>query len=210
MSFVTSHLGRLIAEKHKLKFVEVATGFKWISFIIEKYKKQGYTFLFGYEESYGSLVNDDIARDKDSIQAAVIVSEMANYYKAQGKTLWDALYEIYDEYKYFFEHTSTIEFSGANATRDRVAFMNTLRDKAPSIFKDEAKVVDLSKGKDDIAPMDLIKFEFKDGSWISIRPSGTEPKIKFYQVAVADSKDSIKVKTEEINKKLEIIMKEGK
>ncbi len=209
MSFVTSHIGRLIANKNQIKFVEIATGFKWVSSMIDKYESDGFNFLFGYEESYGSLIDDNISRDKDSLQAGIMVAEIANELKRGGKTLWDALDDLYDEFGYFFEKTETIEFNGVNSTNERIQYMNDLRTNSQSLFDEKVIISDLCNGSEDIAPMDLIKFEFENGSWICVRPSGTEPKIKFYQVTVSENKNQLKKDKLVMEKRIKI-MKEGK
>ncbi|WKX02599.1 phospho-sugar mutase [Candidatus Mycoplasma mahonii] len=182
-SYVSSPLCKLIADSKGIAAIEVATGFKWISDIIEKFKDKKY--IFGFEESFGSLINPNISRDKDSIQAAVLISEIANMAKIENKTLWDLLEDIYKEYMFLNEDTQTKSFFGLGAIEDRIKFMENIRNKADGLFEDEYDIIDLSKGLKYVAPMNLIKFLFKNGSWIAVRPSKTEPKIKFYKIAIA-------------------------
>lgn len=195
-SFVTSHIGKLICLKYGIEYIEIATGFKWVADVYETIENK--KFIFGYEESYGSLIDPKLALDKDGLQASVLVAEIAAKLKEDNKSLWDKLHEIYDEYKWFNEETSTINFKGVDSNKKRNDFMTNLRDKAHIEFKD-AQVDDLSRGMGFIQPMNLIKLTFEDGSWICIRPSGTEPKIKFYNVAVGDSELLVNKRKEQLN-----------
>ncbi|GGC82631.1 phospho-sugar mutase [Enterococcus wangshanyuanii] len=199
-SIVSSELATAVAEKYNTKMVDVLTGFKFIAEKIEQYEEDhSQTFMFGFEESYGYLIKSFV-RDKDAIQALVLLAEVAAYYKKQGKTLYDGLQDIFAEYGYFEEKTISVTLSGIEGSAKIQALMKKFRDEAPSSFAginvvqtEDFKAltrtfVDGRQEKLSTPPSDVLKYFLEDGSWIAIRPSGTEPKIKFYLATKALSK----------------------
>ncbi|MGX7262783.1 phospho-sugar mutase [Enterococcus crotali] len=198
-SIVSSELATAITAKYKTKMVNVLTGFKFIAEKIEQYEMDhSQTFMFGFEESYGYLVKSFV-RDKDAIQALVLLAEVAAFYKKQGKTLYDGLQDIFEEYGYFEEKTISVTLSGIEGSEKIKALMKKFREEAPASFAD-IKVIqtedfkELTKTSADgkvetltTPPADVLKYFLEDGSWIAIRPSGTEPKIKFYLATKASS-----------------------
>ncbi|EOL43262.1 phospho-sugar mutase [Enterococcus caccae] len=198
-SIVSSELATAITEKYNTKMVDVLTGFKFIAEKIEQYEEdKSQTFMFGFEESYGYLVKSFV-RDKDAIQALVLLAEVAAFYKKQGKTLYDGLQDIFKEYGYYEEKTISVTLSGIEGSEKIKALMKKFREEAPTSFAD-TKVTQTedfkeltrtsAEGKVEVLttpPSDVLKYFLEDGSWIAIRPSGTEPKIKFYLATKAAS-----------------------
>lgn len=178
-TIVTSELGSKIAEKYGVKTVTTLTGFKFIGEQIGLLKDS--TFIMGYEESYGYLVSE-LARDKDAVGASLMIAEMAAFYICQGKTLLEVLDDIYNEFGFYQEKLISINLTG----REGLQEMNKLMEKFRKLNFDYLKaneivqVLDYSKGINDLPKSDVLKFYFNDQSWIAVRPSGTEPKIKFY------------------------------
>jgi len=179
--------------------VDVLTGFKFIAEKIKQYETDGSnTFLFGFEESYGYLVSPFV-RDKDAIQALVLIAEVAAYYKQKGDTLYDGLKQIFHNYGHFKEKTISISMQGITGAEKIKALMVKFREEAPEEFAGIAVqyVEDFSSSKRtlqdgtvetiDMPAADVLKYKLVDESWIAIRPSGTEPKIKFYIGACDDS-----------------------
>lgn len=198
-SIVSSELPTVIAESFGVEMVDVLTGFKFIAEKIEQYEADNsHTFLFGFEESYGYLVKSFV-RDKDAIQALVLIAEVAAYYKEKGQTLYDGLQELYATYGYFNEKTISVKMAGIEGSEKIKALMSKFREQAPTEFnaikvatvedfKTSTKIMeDGSNETIEMPPADVLKYTMEDGSWIAIRPSGTEPKIKFYIGAKADS-----------------------
>lgn len=198
-SIVSSELATAITAKYNTKMVDVLTGFKFIAEKIEQYEADhSQTFMFGFEESYGYLVKSFV-RDKDAIQALVLLAEVAAFYKKQGKTLYDGLQDIFKEYGYFEEKTISVTLSGIEGSEKIKALMKRFREEAPTAFAD-IKVTQTEDFKEltrtfadgkveslTTPPSDVLKYFLEDGSWIAIRPSGTEPKIKFYLATKAAS-----------------------
>jgi len=177
---VTSELGSAIAKAHGLSVDEVLTGFKFIGALMNRYEKSGEKVVeFGYEESNGCLIGDYV-RDKDAATAVMMICEMAAYYKAQGKTLCDALRDIYKKYGYYLDHLDSFEFAGKDGAEKITAINAKLRELGTSLSPDIESIKDFSIGSEDMPPSDVLKYWFKDGSWLAVRPSGTEPKIKIY------------------------------
>ncbi|MBO0474968.1 phosphoglucomutase/phosphomannomutase [Enterococcus sp. DIV0840] len=198
-SIVSSELATAITAKYNTKMIDVLTGFKFIAEKIEQYEEDhSQTFMFGFEESYGYLVKSFV-RDKDAIQALVLLAEVAAFYKKQGKTLYDGLQDIFKEYGYFEEKTISVTLSGIEGSEKIKALMKKFREEAPTSFANinVTKTEDFKEltrtftdGKVEALttpPSDVLKYFLEDGSWIAIRPSGTEPKIKFYLATKADS-----------------------
>ena len=180
-SIVTSTLSTIIAKAYGVEMFETLTGFKNICGKIPYLHDNGYTYLFGYEESVGYAASEDI-RDKDGISAGMLVAEAAAYYKKQGKTLWDVLLEIYAKYGYFAEDEPNIILEGIPGAQRIQRMMKWIRNNLPTSVsgKKVDKIIDYVNGYEDIPAQNAIRFFLEDGSWFAIRPSGTEPKIKFY------------------------------
>lgn len=198
-SIVSSELATAIAEKYNTKMFNVLTGFKFIAEKIQQYEEDhSQTFMFGFEESYGYLVKPFV-RDKDAIQALVLLAEVAAFYKKQGKTLYDGLQDIFEEFGYFEEKTISVTMSGIEGSGKIKALMAKCREQAPTEFAgiQVARTEDFKELTRTFAdgqteqlqtpPSDVLKYHLEDGSWIAIRPSGTEPKIKFYLATKATS-----------------------
>ncbi len=198
-SIVSSELATAIAEKYNTKMFNVLTGFKFIAEKIQQYEEDhSQTFMFGFEESFGYLVKPFV-RDKDAIQALVLLAEVAAFYKKQGKTLYDGLQDIFEEFGYFEEKTISVTMSGIEGSGKIKALMAKCREQAPTEFAgiQVAQTEDFKELTRTFAdgqteqlqtpPSDVLKYHLEDGSWIAIRPSGTEPKIKFYLATKATS-----------------------
>ena len=207
-TIVTSGLGAAIAEKHGAKTVQTLTGFKYIGEKICLWEESGeYSFLFGYEESYGYLAGTH-ARDKDAVSSAMLIAEMASYYKNKGMTLVDALNGIYAEYGYYFDCLETIVLKGKEGAEKIQNAMKDLRETGTTLFDDLDVLLDYSKGIDDLPKENVLRFDYKDGSWTAVRPSGTEPKLKIYFSVKGDGKETAEKRKDFIQAKLmEIIMK---
>lgn len=192
-TIVTSEIGRAIAASFNLPTVDTLTGFKFIGEKIHEYEKaQSHTFLFGYEESYGYLIGDFV-RDKDAVQACLLAAEAALYYKRQGKTLYEALLDIYKTYGYYMEGLESLTLKGIQGAEKIKTIMDTFRSHAPEAVAgtEVAIVEDYRSGVRHVRQSDtmeaialpssnVLKYILNDGTWFCLRPSGTEPKIKFY------------------------------
>lgn len=217
-SIVSSELATAIAKSFSIKMVDVLTGFKFIAEKIKQYEMDHtQTFLFGFEESYGYLVKPFV-RDKDAIQALVLVAEVAAFYKKQGKTMYDGLQDIYATYGYYEEKTISVTLAGIEGSAKIKALMAKFREEAPIEFAgiSVASMEDFdasqriySDGKVETIDMpaaNVLKYSLVDGSWIAIRPSGTEPKIKFYIAAVASSAIEVDKKVAEFEKTIQTLI----
>lgn len=192
-TIVTSDLGRVIAEYHGSSTEDVLTGFKFIGEKIQQYNETNeFTFLFGYEESYGYLIKP-FARDKDAIQTVLAITEAAAYYKMQGKSLLDVLHDLFERHGYYFEGLVSVTKKGADGAREIKNLLTSLRDQpltevaGIAISSQEDYLTQTRSfvhGRKDeklILPQaDVLKYFLEDGSWVCVRPSGTEPKIKYY------------------------------
>nr|WP_225231310.1 phospho-sugar mutase [Solibacillus faecavium] len=191
-TIVTSELGTAIAAHYDVKTVNTLTGFKYIAEKIAEFEMtKAHTYLFGYEESYGYLI-ESFARDKDAVQVALKVAEMAAYYSTQEKTLLDALEELYEQFGYYKEALVSKVFEGKDGQEQMKSILNNFRLKMPkeiagvTVVRVEDYLTGIATLQDGITePIDLpkenvLKFVLEDNSWIAIRPSGTEPKCKFY------------------------------
>ncbi|MBA4544569.1 phospho-sugar mutase [Thermoactinomyces daqus] len=179
-TIVTDELGAKIAQSYGLNIVDTLTGFKYIGDQITLYEQTGEKeFFIGYEESYGFLVGMH-ARDKDAIVASMLICEMAAYYKTQGKTLLNVLSDIYEHYGYYFNAIDSFEFNGKVGVEEMQSMMTTLRNKGTTLITGIIEIRDYSTGIDGLPKSNVLKYILNDGSWIAIRPSGTEPKIKVY------------------------------
>lgn len=202
-SIVSSEMPAVIAEKSGVETINVLTGFKFIAEKIKEYEAtEEKEFLFGFEESYGYLL-ESFVRDKDAIQALIFLAEIAAYYKEQGMTCYDGLQSLFEEHGYFKEKTISITMSGITGAEKIKQLMLSLRENAPTSFGDvqvnavedyQASTKTSADGQTETIEFDkanVLKYYLDDGSWIAARPSGTEPKIKFYIAAVADTSDEV-------------------
>jgi len=192
-TIVSTDMTKAIAEKNNITYIDVLTGFKYIGEKIKEFEISGSNnFLFGFEESYGALAGT-YARDKDAVVIAMLVCEMALYYKAKGMNLYDGLQQLYKEYGFFKESIETITLKGIDGLNDMKKIMTSLRENPPKSI-DGTKIIslkDYSIGKEinfvvnatknfDMPKSDVLYFDLGEGSWFCVRPSGTEPKIKIY------------------------------
>ncbi|MCM3111864.1 phospho-sugar mutase [Lederbergia lenta] len=220
-TIVTSEMGRAIAESFNITALDTLTGFKFIGEKILEFEQTGeHTFLFGYEESYGYLIGDFV-RDKDAVQAAVFVAEIAAFYKTQGKSLYDGLLELYEKYGYFKESLRSLTLKGKDGAEQIAGILETFRAEPPLHINDQAVVFiedyaaseqfdvqNDTKSLIDLPKSNVLKFKLADGSWFCVRPSGTEPKAKFYFAVKGDSLVDSKAKIEALeNTVMEIVEK---
>lgn len=188
-TIVTSDMGRVVAESYGIDVIKTFTGFKNIG--AEMNAMETGKYFMGYEESYGYLPGEH-ARDKDGVSAALVICQMAAYWKAQGKKLTEALDELYTKYGYWIDRQQSFTFEGSAGVEKMAAIMETFRSKGAEVFEgagDVEEFLDYSKGIDGFPPANVLKVLFSGGSWIAIRPSGTEPKIKFYYCMNDDNKE---------------------
>lgn len=181
-TIVTSEFGADIAKANNIEVLNVLTGFKFIGEKIKSFEENNEkTYLFGYEESYGYLVGTH-ARDKDGVVASLLISEMAAYYYANGKSLYEGLMDLYEKYGYFKEETISLTLSGIEGLSKINNIMAYFRENEISEINNTKviEVKDYQKGIDSLPKANVLKYFLEDGSWIAIRPSGTEPKLKFY------------------------------
>ena len=192
-SIVSTNMADAIAKYYGVQLIEVLTGFKFIGQKILEFEKTGKgTYLFGMEESYGCLPGT-YARDKDAVAATMFLCEAAAFYKTQGKTLWDAMLDMYERYGYYQDHVESITLKGIEGLEKIKNIMETMRkEKAEKVgayqvlkirdYQNDT-ITDLATGK--VIPTGLPKsnvlyYELNDDAWVCVRPSGTEPKVKFY------------------------------
>ena len=195
-TIVTSELGANIGRKFGLNVEETLTGFKYIGDKINKYEASGEKeFVIGYEESYGYLVGTH-ARDKDAVVSSMLICQMAAWYKNQGKTLVDGLNEIYDEYGYYLDFLDSFVLKGKDGAEKIQSLM--VREKGTSLLPDIKEIIDFKDGIRDLPKENVLKYILNDGSWIAVRPSGTEPKIKVYYSVVDPDKENAKLRLEKI------------
>lgn len=181
-TIVTSEFGAAIAEHYGATVFNTLTGFKYIGEKMNQFEQSGeYTYLFGYEESYGYLAGN-YARDKDAVVASMLICEAAAYYKQQGKTLIDVLEELYQQFGYYRESLVSRTLKGKDGLAKIGELMSSFRNDPPKQVAgiNVAKLLDYSLGLDGLPKENVLKFLLEDGSWFTLRPSGTEPKIKFY------------------------------
>lgn len=189
-TIVTNDLGANIGRKYGLQIVETLTGFKYIGDQINHYEKTGEKeFVMGYEESYGYLVGTH-ARDKDAVVASMLICEMTAYHKNNGKTLVDALEEIYNEYGFYLDALDSFVLQGIDGVQKMNAVLETLRTRGASAFPDVETVQDFSEGIGDLPKENVLKFLFVNGSWLAVRPSGTEPKLKVYYSVRGETREA--------------------
>ena len=218
-SIVSTDLVTKIAESYGATMFNVLTGFKFIAEKIQEFEeKHNHTYMMGFEESFGYLIKPFV-RDKDAIQAVLVVAELAAYYRSRGLTLADGIEEIYKEYGYFAEKTISVTLSGVDGAEQIKAIMAKVRDNGPKEFNATTiTVTEDFKAQTSTAadgtvtalttpPSDVLKYTLADGSWIAVRPSGTEPKIKFYIAVVGDSNEDAQAKIAAIEAEINAFIK---
>lgn len=205
-TIVTSELGANIGRSFGLQVEETLTGFKYIGDKINKFEASGeQEFVIGYEESYGYLVGTH-ARDKDGVVSSMLVCEMASWYKNQGKTLVDGLNEIYDKYGYYLDFLDSFVLKGKDGADKIQNLMVEFRNKGKELLPDIKEIVDFKDGIRDLPKENVLKYIFNDGSWMAVRPSGTEPKIKVYYSIVDPDKSNAKARLENIRQTISSII----
>ena len=201
-TIVTSELGANIGRKFGLNIEETLTGFKYIGDKINKYEETGEReFVIGYEESYGYLVGTH-ARDKDAVVSSMLICQMAAWYKNHGKTLVDGLNEIYDEYGYYLDYLDSFVLKGKDGAEKIQSLMVLFRNTGKDLFDGIKEIIDFKDGIRDLPKENVLKYIFEDGSWLAVRPSGTEPKIKVYYSIVDKDRDNAKHRLETIRTKI--------
>jgi phosphoglucomutase len=197
-SIVSTEMAAAICEKYGVTLFNVLTGFKFIGEKIKEFEKSGeYTYVFGFEESYGYL-SGTYSRDKDAVAASLLIAEMAAHYKEKGMTLSDALYELYQEVGVYFEKTLSVTMQGFDAAEKTKALMDRLCTLRPDGFGGIAleQVFDLNQGAMGLPKANVIYYRLVDGSVIIIPPSGTEPKIKVYVLVRGNTRVEAEEKAE--------------
>lgn len=205
-TIVTSELGANIGRKFGLQIEETLTGFKYIGDKINRYEQTGeQEFVIGYEESYGYLVGIH-ARDKDAVVSSMLICQMAAWYKNQGKTLVDGLNEIYDEYGYYLDFLDSFVLKGKDGAEKIQSLMSDFRNTGKTLFDGIEEIIDFSTGIRDLPKENVLKYIWKDGSWMAVRPSGTEPKIKVYYSIVDKSRENAAARLENIRNTIKDII----
>lgn len=218
-SIVSTDLVTKIAESYGAIMFNVLTGFKFIAEKIQEFEeKHNHTYMMGFEESFGYLIKPFV-RDKDAIQAVLVVAELAAYYRSRGLTLADGIEEIYKEYGYYAEKTISVTLSGVDGAEQIKEIMAKFRNNAPkewnataiTVVEDfkaqTATVADGTVTNLTTPPSDVLKYTLADGSWIAVRPSGTEPKIKFYIAVVGESNEDSQAKIANIEAEINAFVK---
>ena len=218
-SIVSTDLVTKIAESYGATMFNVLTGFKFIAEKIQEFEeKHNHTYMMGFEESFGYLIKPFV-RDKDAIQAVLVVAELAAYYRSRGLTLADGIEEIYKEYGYYAEKTISVTLSGVDGAEQIKAIMAKFRNNGPKEFNATAvSITEDFKAQTSTAadgtvttlttpPSDVLKYTLADGSWIAVRPSGTEPKIKFYIAVVGESNEDSQAKIANIEAEINAFVK---
>ncbi|CAG5894977.1 phosphomannomutase [Streptococcus pneumoniae] len=218
-SIVSTDLVTKIAESYGATMFNVLTGFKFIAEKIQEFEeKHNHTYMMGFEESFGYLIKPFV-RDKDAIQAVLVVAELAAYYRSRGLTLADGIEEIYKEYGYYAEKAISVTLSGVDGAEQIKAIMAKFRNSAPTEwnataitvvedFKAQtATVADGTVTNLTTPPSDVLKYTLADGSWIAVRPSGTEPKIKFYIAVVGETNEESQAKIANIEAEINAFVK---
>ncbi|QKY70535.1 phospho-sugar mutase [Lentibacillus sp. CBA3610] len=216
-TIVTSELGRKIADYYGVKTIDTLTGFKYIGDKIRQFDETDETFIFGYEESYGYLISD-FARDKDAVQAAVLAAEMAYYWKKKDKTLFDALHLLYETHGYYLEDMLSLTLKGKEGSEKIAAIMESIRKEPLQEIGglQVESVEDYASGERTLKsgrtePIDLpeenvVKFILDSDSWVCLRPSGTEPKIKCYFAVCDESEQAAKTRLVDLKAHMENVI----
>lgn len=208
-TIVTSEIGRAIAKEYGIPTIDTLTGFKFIGEKINEFEQSGErTFLFGYEESYGYLIGDFV-RDKDAVQSAIFAAEVTAYYKSKGKTLYEGLLEIFEKYGFYQEGLQSITLKGKDGAEKIAILMDRFREERIKEMAgiEVTTIEDYSEGvavgvrenlnkEIDLPKSNVLKYHLADGSWFCLRPSGTEPKAKFYFGVKADTLEDSQTKLE--------------
>ena len=214
-SIVSTEFATKIAEDYGVKMINVLTGFKWIADQIHQYEtKHNHTFMFGFEESFGYLIKPFV-RDKDAIQTLTLLAEVAAYYRSRNMTLYDGLQELFQKYGYFQEKTIANTYAGVEGPAKIKNLMKKFREEAPTHFAGQQVAVteDFSNNTKTLADgtveelgipeSNVLRYVLADGTWIAIRPSGTEPKLKYYIGTSADTLAGAKQKLADFEKALQ-------
>ncbi|MGO3499702.1 phospho-sugar mutase [Leuconostoc falkenbergense] len=209
-SIVSSRFASTVAESFGVVTADVLTGFKYIAATIDEFEAtKSHEFLFGFEESFGYLVKP-FAHDKDAIQALVLFAEVAAYYKSQGKTFADGVHELFEKFGYFEEKTISLDFPGIHGNDEMATIISEFRNNQPKSIGD----VSVTRVQDFLSSIEtnntgetvaleqpkanVLKYWLADGSWVAVRPSGTEPKLKFYIGVVSDAQATSQAKIDKI------------
>ena len=214
-TIVTTNMADAIAKYYGVDLIEVLTGFKYIGQQILKFEQTGKgSYLFGFEESYGCLIGTH-ARDKDAIVATMALCEAAAYYKAQGKTLWDAMIDMYERYGYYKDDIQSVSLKGVEGLQKIQEIMETLRRESPkelggyqvvSARDYKSGVIrDLATGQErpsGLPASNVLYYDLTDDAWLCVRPSGTEPKVKFYYGVKGTSLEDADRKSEAFGKEV--------
>jgi phosphoglucomutase len=210
-TIVTSEIGRKIASAYDLSTVDVLTGFKFIAEKINEYTTTGeHTFMFGYEESYGYLIGDFV-RDKDAVQAAILATEVCAYYKSKGLSLYEGLMQVFEKYGYYLEGLRSLTLKGkdgaemiqrilASFRSEPLITLGGLTVQTTEDYLTGIRVTLNGSEKMDLPKSNVLKYTFDDGSWVCLRPSGTEPKVKFYFGVNSKKYEESNVKLQKIEK----------
>lgn len=218
-TIVTTNMTKPIAEAYGAKLIEVLTGFKFIGEQIKLFEQTGCNnYVFGLEESYGCLAGTH-ARDKDAIVAVMCLCEVAAFCKKQGKTLWDMMLDLYEKYGYFKETQYTITLKGIDGSRQIAEIMNKLRENPPKAFGDlkvlkfrdyqKDIILDMATGQETATGLpasNVLYFELPDNAWCCARPSGTEPKIKFYMGVKGNSLEDSQAKVDKLTEDIKALL----
>lgn len=218
-TIVTTEMVRAISENYGAELLEVLTGFKFIGEKIKQFEEDhSKTFVFGFEESYGCLAGT-YARDKDAVGAAMLVCEMAAYYKNRGMTLYDALNELYRKYGVYREGVKSVTLKGIDGAEQIQKIMAYLRSNTPKEFagyrtvwkkdyktKEFVNMVTGEKAESSLPVSDVLYYNLEDGAWLCVRPSGTEPKIKFYMGVKGDSLKEAEAKVSDMEKAVDELL----
>lgn len=204
-TIVTSEVGADIARSYGLQVVDTLTGFKYIGEQIGKYEIDGdKEFVIGYEESYGYLVGTH-ARDKDAVVSSMLICQMAAYHKNNARTLIDALNNIYEKFGFYLDALDTFVLKGKDGAEKIQSIMTNMRENGQSLFDNIKDVLDYSQGIGDLPKENVLKYTFTDGSWMAVRPSGTEPKLKVYYSMCGETRE---IATEKLEGVRAILKKE--
>ena len=220
-TIVSTNLADLIAKEYNLKLIEVLTGFKYIGEQIKFFEQTGSNeYVFGFEESYGCLIGTH-ARDKDAIVATMALCEAAAYYKTQGKTLWDAMIDMYEKYGYYKDDIQAITLKGIEGLQKIQEIMETLRNETPSEIagykvlsardykKDTIKNMESGEmTKTGLPSSNVLYYDLSDEAWLCVRPSGTEPKVKFYYGVKGTSLEDADAKSAALGKQVVAMIQE--
>jgi phosphoglucomutase len=218
-TIVTSEIGREIGRVFGLETLDTLTGFKFIGEKIKEFTERGdRRFLFGYEESYGYLIGDEV-RDKDAIQAVLLAAEMGSYYKSRGMSLYDALEELYQTYGYYREDLLSITLKGKEGLDKIKGVLQSLRQQPPEAIAQKkitvredyqsqlrTNVLEKTDEEIDLPVSDVLKYYLEDGSWFCVRPSGTEPKLKIYIGVKADHEAGANEKLSTMRKEIKAMI----